>query len=191
MPRIDLLLDRLGQARVFSKLDLAQGYHQIAMAKDSMEKTAFGTNLGQWEYLIMPFVLCNAPSTFQRLMNTIFEKEINSFILVYLDDILMYSRSVAEHWEHLKCALDKLRQAKLFGQLHKCEFLKDKVDYLGFEVSQEGIRASPKKVKAILDWPGPQSIMRSVGPHKADTAHNQTGGPNTTPNYCGSPLYRS
>ena len=88
-PRIYLLLDRLGQARVFSKLDLAQGYHQIAMTNDSIEKTAFYTNLGQWEYLVMPFGLCNVPSTFQRLMNTIFERDINSFILVYLDDILM------------------------------------------------------------------------------------------------------
>ena len=111
MPRIDLLLDRLGQARVFSKLDLAQGYHQIAMAKDSVEKTAFCTNLGQWEYLVMPFGLCNAPTTFQRLMNTIFEKEINSFILVF-DDILIYSRSIREHWDQLRRALDKLHPAK-------------------------------------------------------------------------------
>ena len=80
LPRIDFHLDRLGQARVFSKLDLAQGYHQIAMAKDSVEKTTFCTNLGQWEYLVMPFVMYNASSTFQRLMNTIFEKEINSFV---------------------------------------------------------------------------------------------------------------
>ena len=112
LPRIDLLLDRLGQAKVFSKLDLAQGYHQIAMAEDSVEKTAFCTNLGQWEYLVMPFGLCNAPSTFQQLMNTIFEKEINSFILVYLDDILIYNRSIGEHWDHLKYALDKLHPAK-------------------------------------------------------------------------------
>ena len=157
MPQIDLLLDWLGQARVFSKLDLEQGYHHIAMTRDSLEKTAFCTNLGQWEYLVMPFGLCNAPSTFQRLMNTIFEKEINSFILVYLDDILIYSRSIGEHWGHLKCALDKLRRAKLFGRLHKCEFLKDQVDYLGFEVSKDGIRTSPEKVNAILEWPRPQS----------------------------------
>ena len=97
LPWIDLLLDRLGQARIFSKLDLAQGYHQIAMSQDSVEKTACCTNLGQWEYLVMPFGLCNAPSTFQRLMNTIFKQEINSFVLVYLDDIWIYSRSEEEH----------------------------------------------------------------------------------------------
>ena len=158
LPQIDLLLDRLGQARVFSKLDLAQGYHQIAMERESVEKTAFCTNLGQWEYLVMPFGLCNAPSTFQRLMNEVFKQEINSFVLVYLDDILIYSRSVEEHWGHLQHALDKLRQGRLYGRLHKCEFLKDKVDYLGFEVGHDGIRTSPEKVRAILDWPRPQSV---------------------------------
>ena len=124
LPWIDLLLHRLGEPNVFSKLDLAQGYHQIAMANDSIEKTAFCTNLGQREYLVMPFGLCNAPSTFQRLMNIVFQREINSFILVYLDDILIYSRSVEEHLEHLRHALDKLRRAQLYGRLHKCEFLK-------------------------------------------------------------------
>ena len=83
LPRIDLLLDRLGQAKVFTKLDLAQGYHQIAMSDDSVEKTAFCTHMGQWEFIVMPFGLCNAPSTFQRQMNKVFAKEINSFILVY------------------------------------------------------------------------------------------------------------
>ena len=106
----------------------------------------------------MPFGLCNAPSTFQRLMNTVFEKELNSFILVYLDDILVYSRSIGEHWAHLRCAFDRLRRAKLYARLHKCEFLKDKVDYLGFEVGQDGIRTSPEKVRAILDWPRPLSV---------------------------------
>ena len=88
-------------------------------------------------------------------MNTIFEKEINSFVLVYLDDILIYSRSVGEHWGHLRCALGKLHWAKLYGRLHKCQFRKDKVDYLRFEVGHYGIRTSPEKVKAILDWPRP------------------------------------
>ena len=101
----------------------------------------------------MPFGLCNAPSTFQRLMNSVFEKELNSFVLVYLDDILVYSRSVREHWGHLRQAFEKLRKAKLYARLHKCEFLKDQVDYLGFEVGRDGIRTSPEKVKAILEWP--------------------------------------
>ena len=158
LPRIDLLLDRLGQARVFTKLDLAQGYHQIAMAQHSIAKTAFCTHLGQWEFVVMPFGLCNAPSPFQRLMNKAFAKDINSFILVYLDDILVYCRSVEEHWDHVERALERLRQAKLYGRLHKCEFLKDKVDYLGFEVSANGANASPDKVKAILEWPRPQTV---------------------------------
>ena len=106
----------------------------------------------------MPFGLCNAPSTFQRLMNKVFAEEINSFILVCLDDILVYSRSIEEHWDHLRRALEKLRQAKLYGRLHKCEFLKDKVDYLGFEVNANGVNVSPEKVKAILDWPRPQTV---------------------------------
>ena len=105
----------------------------------------------------MPFGLCNAPGTFQRLINTIFEKEINSFVSVYSDDILIYSRSMGEHWDHLRSALDKLCRAKLFGRLHKCELLKDQVDYLGFDVGKEGIRTSLEKVKAVLDWTRPQS----------------------------------
>ena len=93
----------------------------------------------------MPFVLCNAPSTFQRLMNRVFSKEISSFILVYLDDILTFSRSIGEHWDHLKIALDRLRRAKLYGRLHKCEFIKNKFDYLGVEISKDGIHASPER----------------------------------------------
>ena len=97
------------------------------------KRLRFVTNIGQWEYLVMPFGLCNAPSTFQRLMNDVFKQELNSFILVYLDDILIYSHSIEEHWKHLVHALEKLRWAQLYGRLHKCEFLKSKVDYLGFE----------------------------------------------------------
>ena len=158
LPRIDSLLDRLGRARVFSKLDLASGYHQISMAENSIEKTAFRTQIGHWEFLVMPFGLCNAPASFQRLMNRVFADELNSFILVYLDDILIYSRSIDEHWEHLRRALQRLREAKLYGRLHKCDFLKDKVDYLGFEVSSEGVHASPEKVKAVVEWPRPQTV---------------------------------
>ena len=108
----------------------------------------------------MPFGLCNAPATFQRLMNRVFTEHIGDFICVYLDDILVFSRTLDEHWVHLRQALERLREAKLFGRLHKCEFLKERVDYLGFEVSSEGIHASPNKVRAIIEWPKPKDIQR-------------------------------
>ena len=158
LPRIDELLDRLGSARYFTKLDLASGYHQIEVQAEDVPKTAFRTTRGQYEFIVMPFGLCNAPATFQRLMNTVFAEDINSFILVYLDDILIYSRTLEEHWDHLRKALKKLQDAKLYGRLHKCEFLKDRVEYLGFEVSQEGVHASPEKVRAVVEWPRPQAV---------------------------------
>ena len=157
LPRIDTLLDRLGSAKVFTKLDLASGYHQISMDEGSIYRTAFTTSLGQWEFLVMPFGLCNAPATFQKLMNKVFAVEINQFILVYLDDILVFN-SVEEHWEHLKIALKRLREAKLFGRIHKCGFLKTRVDYLGYGVSEQGIHASPEKVKAVINWPKSQTV---------------------------------
>ena len=158
LPRIDTLLDRLGHARIFTKLDLASGYHQIAMEDDSIYRTAFTTSLGQWEFLVMPFGLCNAPATFQRLMNRVFETEINKFILVYLDDILIFSETVEDHWRHLETALERLRKARLYGRMRKCDFLKTRVDYLGYEVSEKGVHASPEKVKAVVNWPRPQSV---------------------------------
>ena len=158
LPRIDTLLDRLGRAKIFTKLDLASGYHQIAMDDESIFRTAFTTSLGQWEFVVMPFGLCNAPATFQRLMNAVFATEINRFILVYLDDILIFSESIEEHWEHLRTALQRLRKARLYGRIHKCDFLKPRVDYLGYEVSKQGVHASPEKVKAIVNWPRPQSV---------------------------------
>ena len=104
----------------------------------------------------MPFGLCNAPATFQRLMNKVFAAEINNFVLVYLDDILVFSRSIEEHWSHLRQALQRLRESKIYGRLHNCDFLKTRVHYLGFEVSAEGVLASPEKVKAVVEWPRPK-----------------------------------
>ena len=106
----------------------------------------------------MPFGLCNAPASFQRLMNKVFAGTIGDFILVYLNDILVFSRTIDEHWEHLRQALQRLREANLYGRLHKCEFLKDKVDYLGFEVSSQGVHASPDKVRAVVEWPRPKDV---------------------------------
>ena len=158
LPRIDSLLERLGQATVFTKLDLASGYHQITMEETSVQKIAFRTNFGHFEFLVMPFGLCNAPGTFQRLMNKVFADQLGKFIAVYLDDILIFSPNMEEHWEHLRWALSRLREAKLYGRLHKCEFLKDQVEYLGFEVGPKGIQASPGKVRAIIEWPRPKGV---------------------------------
>lgn len=158
LPRIDQLIDRLGKAKVFSKLDLASGYHQIAVAEDSIYKTAFRTTLGHWEFIVMPFGLTNAPASFQRLMNSVFQQEMNVFVLVYLDDILIFSNSLEEHWEHLRVALQRLKEAKLYGRLHKCEFLKDRIEYLGFDISAEGVHTSPEKVKAVVEWPTPSTV---------------------------------
>ena len=159
LPRIDSLLERLGQARVSSKLDLASGYHQIAVKEEHIQKTAFRTQQGHWEFIVMPFGLCKAPASFQRLMNKVFTGTIGNFILVYLDDILVFSRMVEEHWEHLRQALQRLCDAKLYGLLYKCEFLKDKVNYLGFEVSSQGVHASPDKVRVAMEWPRPKMYM--------------------------------
>ena len=158
LPRIDTLLDRLGRAKVLSKLYLASGNHQISMAEASIEKTAFRTHTGHWELLVMPFGLCNSPVSFQRVMNKAVKDELNSFILVYLGDILIFSRSIEEHWGHLRRALQRLREAELYGRLHKCDFLKDRMDYLGFEVSSEEVHASPDKVKAVVEWLRPQTV---------------------------------
>ena len=158
LPHIDSLLERLGQATVFTKLDLAFGYHQIAMEDTSIQKLAFCTNRGHFEFFVMPFGLTNAPATFQRLMNKVFAGNLDKFIAVYLDDILIFSRNLDEHWEHLRWVLSRLREAKLYGRLHKCEFLKDQVEYLGFEVGPRGIQASPGKVRAIIEWPRPKSV---------------------------------
>ena len=157
LPRIDELLERLGKARVFSALDLASGYHQIGVEPGSIEKTAFRTSRGHYEFIVMPFGLMNAPSVFQRLMNQIFAEELGIFVLVYLDDILIFSETVEQHWQHLRDALARLRKAKLYGRIHKCTFLKPQVEYLGFDVSAEGIKPSASKVQAILEWPTPET----------------------------------
>ena len=139
LPRIDDLLDCLGKAKYFSTIDLASGYHQIAMKEDDIPKTAFRTHRGHFEFIVMPFRVSNAPATFQRLMNKVFAKELDAFILVYLDDILVFSQTQEEHLEHIRTALGRLRDAKIYARLHKCEFFKDKVEYLGFDVSAHGV----------------------------------------------------
>jgi len=153
LPRVDDLLDRLLRAIFFSKIDLRSGYHQLLMASQDIYKTAFTTRYGHYEFLVLPFGLCNAPATFMRLMNDIFREELDTCVVIYIDDILVFSRSAEEHIQHLRIVLDKLRANKLYAKLSKCEFAKEQVEYLGHIVSSKGIQPDPAKVKAIKDWP--------------------------------------
>ena len=152
------MLDRLGQARHFTTLDLASGYHQIAVREDDIPKTAFRTQRGQFEFVVMPFGVTNAPSTFQRMMNMLFKDELDNFVLVYLDDILIFSKTLEDHIQHIRQALEKLKEAKLYARLHKCAFFQERVEYLGFDVSYQGIQPSPEKVRTIVEWPQLQSV---------------------------------
>ena len=158
LPRIDDLLDRLGKAKHFTTLDLAFGYHQIAVQEEDIPKTAFRTQRGHFEFVVMPFGVTNAPSTFQRMMNSLFKEELDDYVLVYLDDILVFSSTLEEHIAHIRKALERLRTAKLYARLHKCAFFQRRVEYLGFNVSAESIQPSQDKVKAIVEWPKPQSV---------------------------------
>ncbi len=157
LPRIDDIFDRLRGAQYFTKIDLRSGYHQIRLDSDSIPMTAFRTRYGLFEYLVLPFGLTNAPASFMHLMNSTLHEFIDVFVLVYLDDILVYSHSLDDHVRHLRAVLTKLRQAKLFAKLSKCEFASTSVEYLGHIVSKDGISPEEIKVQAVRDWPTPKN----------------------------------
>ncbi|GBG73144.1 hypothetical protein CBR_g12861 [Chara braunii] len=156
LPRIDDLLERLGGATYFSKLDLKSGYHQIEIQPQDRYKTAFKTRYGHFEWVVMPFGLTNAPATFQAAMTTEFRDLLDRSVLIYLDDILVYSRTLDEDIVHLRAVLDRLRLAKYKANLDKCEFAKQKLEYLGHFVTPKGIRPLADKIQAIVDWPEPR-----------------------------------
>lgn len=158
LPRIDDLLDNLGGAKHFTSLDLTSGYHQIGLHPSDWEKTAFNTHIGKYEWRVLPFGLCNAPAIFQATMNRVFAAQLNRFVCVYLDDILIYSRTEAEHLKHLRIVLDVLRQHHYKAKLAKCEFFKQELKFLGHIVSSEGIKPDPAKVQVVNDWPPPRSV---------------------------------
>ena len=157
LPRIDELLDSLHGATVFSSLDLFKGYHQLRVKEEDVHKTAFRTHYGLFEFKVMCFGLTNAPAQFQTMMNKILSPYLGRFCVVYLDDILIYSRTPEEHEQHVDKVLQLLRQHKLHVQVSKCFLARKRVEFLGHIVEGGQIRMDPRKVKAVQDWPTPSS----------------------------------
>ncbi|GJP42436.1 hypothetical protein CLOM_g1994, partial [Closterium sp. NIES-68] len=158
IPRIDDLLDQLRGGMVFSKLDLRSGYWQIRMADDSVHKTTFRTRYGSYEYLVMPFGLTNAPATFQAEMNHILHPLLDECVVVYLDDILIYSRDMQQHIEHLRRVFEILRRERFYVKLSKSDFALEKVQFPGHIVSAQGVHVDPKKIEAVRTWKTPENV---------------------------------
>lgn len=158
LPRIDELFDRLQGAQFFTKIDLRSGYHQIRIHPQDIEKTAFRTRYGHFEFLVLPFGLTNAPATFMHLMHQIFRPHLDSFVLVFLDDILVFSKSLEEHRQHVATVLELLKTNHLYAKESKCELFQTSVEFLGHIIDREGVHMMNDKVKAIMEWPAPKSI---------------------------------
>lgn len=157
LPNIEDILDQLGHAQYFTTLDLASGFHQIPMNPDDAPKTAFSTPNGHFEYTRMPFGLKNAPSCFQRMMNSVLMGLTNTQCFVYLDDVVLYGSTLEDHNRKLKNIFYRLRENNLKLQLDKCEFLKKSCEYLGHVISDDGVRPNPRKVECIERVSQPQS----------------------------------
>ena len=158
LPRIDELLDRLQGASYFTKIDLRSGYYQIRMHPESVQKTAFRTRYGHFEFLVLPFGLTNAPATFMHLMHQIFREQLDQFIVIFLDDILIYSKNLQDHVDHVRRTLQILREHRLYAKVSKCAFFRHEVEYLGHVVTAAGIHPDESKVQAVSDWKIPESV---------------------------------
>jgi len=148
--RIDDLFDQLQGALIFSKIDLRTGYHQLRIRKEDVPKSVFCTRYGHYEFTVMPFRLTNAPAAFMDLMNRIRKKYLDQFVIVFIDDILVYSRSDEEHKSHLRLVLQALRVHQLYAKFSKCEFWLTCVAFLGHVISGEGISVDPSKIEAVI-----------------------------------------
>ncbi len=159
LPLVGESLDRLGQVRRFTQLDLTNAYHQMRIREGDELKTVFRTRYGHFEYQVMPFGLTNVPAMFQGYINKILAEKLDVFVIVYLDDILIYTkREGEEHVQADQWELDQLRMHSLYANLKKCRFHQDEVRFLGYILSHQGIQMEEQRIKAVRDWPEPQSV---------------------------------
>ncbi|GJZ25624.1 putative reverse transcriptase domain-containing protein [Tanacetum coccineum] len=157
LPRIDDLFDQLQGSSVYSKIDLRSGYHQLRVREQDIPKTAFRTRYGHYEFQVMPFGLTNAPAVFMDLMNRVCKPYLDKFVIVFIDDILIYSKNKEEHEEHLKAILELLKKEELYAKFSKCEFWIPKVQFLGHVIDCQGIHVDPAKIESIKDWASPKT----------------------------------
>ena len=158
IPRIEDLIDQLAGSQIFSKIDLCSGYHQVRVAEADVQKTAFKTRYGLYEFVVLPFGLCNAPATFMRTMNHVLHEYLDKFCVVYLDDILVYSPNISQHKEHLRLIFSRLQEQKLYVSDKKCDIGKQEVEFLGHLISPNGIAVLQDKVQIIQEWPQPKNV---------------------------------
>ncbi|WVZ63513.1 hypothetical protein U9M48_013138 [Paspalum notatum var. saurae] len=158
LPHIDILFDQLAGAKVFSKINLRSGYYQIKIREEDIPKTAFSTRYGLYEYLVMSFGLTNAPAFFMYMMNSVFMNELHKFVVVFIDNILVNSKSEKEHEGHLRIVLTRLREHKLYAKFSKCAFWLKKVSFVGHILSEKGVAVDPSKVEDVLNWKRPETV---------------------------------
>ncbi|GJU80451.1 putative reverse transcriptase domain-containing protein [Tanacetum coccineum] len=157
LPRINDLFDQLQGSSVYSKIDPRSGYHQLRVREEDIPNTSFRTRYGHYEFQVMPFGLTNAPAVFMELMNRVCKPYLDRLVIVFVDDILIYSKSEREHREHLKLILELLKREELYAKVLKCDFWLLKVQFLGHVIDSEGIHVDPAKIKSIKDWASPKT----------------------------------